>query len=375
MKASLFLVEVNSICQTETIKKDLKHIKEYQYTHSYFILYLLYYLSNNVERMKQKLTLLFIVLAISSVYSQQLRKKEIENVVNQIPNLILENYVLNDKRKIISAAFSQNIKNRKYLEITHPDSLAKTITKDLREISNDKHLYVEHLKGNQEKEEFDWEAWEKEERISEKKQNFGFTEVKILQDNIGYLKIVEFMHPQRGMQTAVASMKFLENTNGLIIDLRGNGGGYSGLMLYILNHYFEGGPTHISTMFYSEKDQLPDKQYSSDLVYGKLRVNTPLYIINDSKTGSAAEFFAYTIQAFEKAKIIGQPSAGAAHMNSFYPLSKNFRISISTAAPINPKTKKNWESSGVIPDYEIIENHIDKALELILKELKETADK
>ena len=124
--------------------------------------------------MKQKLTLLFIVLAISSVYSQQLRKKEIENVVNQIPNLILENYVLNDKRKIISAAFSQNIKNRKYLEITHPDSLAKTITKDLSEISNDKHLYVEYLKANPEKEEFDWEAWEKEEKNLREKTELWF---------------------------------------------------------------------------------------------------------------------------------------------------------------------------------------------------------
>ena len=326
--------------------------------------------------MRSKIILLFILLfEISpSIYAQVLTKKEIADVINQIPDLIKENYVLNDKKQFISDAFSQNIKAKRYLGITNPDSLAKRITKDLRAISNDKHLYVEYRKGNQEKEEFDWETWEKEELTLEKKQNFGFTEVKILQDNIGYLKIVEFMHPQRGMQTAVATMRFLENTNGLIVDLRGNGGGYSGLMLYILNHYFEGGPTHISTMFYSEKDQLPDKQYSSDLVYGKLRANTPLYIITDSKTGSAAEFFAYTLQAFEKAKVVGQPSAGAAHMNSFYPLSKNFRISISTAAPISPKTNTNWEGSGIQPDYEVKENQIEKALELILKELKKATN-
>ena len=61
-------------------------------------------------------------------------------------------------------------------------------------------------------------------------------------------------------------------------------------------------------------------------------------------------------------------------MNSFYPLNENFRISISTAAPINPKTNTNWEGTGVIPDYEIRENQIDKALEMILKELKKTID-
>lgn len=273
-------------------------------------------------------------------------------------------------------AFNEMISSKKYLGITHPDSLAKTLTRDLRAISNDKHLYVKYIETDEKKTEFDWDAWEKEERLLEKKQNYGFTEVKILDKSIGYIKIVEFMHPQRGMQTAVAAMKFVENTDGLIIDIRGNGGGYGGLMNYILNHYFDGGPTHISTTIYSEKDKLPDKEYSSDLVYGKLRVNTPLYIITDQKTGSAAEFFAYTLQSFGKAKIVGQPTAGAAHLNSFYPLNDNFRISISTAAPINPNTNTNWENTGIAPDYVVQENEIEKALELIVKDVKSnTTDK
>ena len=71
------------------------------------------------------------------------------------------------------------------------------------------------------------------------------------------------------------------------------------------------------------------------------------------------------MQSFGKAKIIGKPTAGAAHMNSFYPLNENFRISISTGAPINPKTNTNWENIGVIPDYPAEENEIEKAMELI----------
>ena len=160
-------------------------------------------------------------------------------------------------------------------------------------------------------------------------------------------------------------MKFLENTENLIIDLRGNGGGYSGLMQYIMNHYFHGGPTHISTTYYSGKEEIPSKDYSSDLVYGKLKVDTPLYIIVDGNTGSASEFFAYTLQSFGKAIVVGQPTAGAAHKNSFYPLAKNFRISISTAAPINPKTNTNWELSGVQPDLVVKDKPILRVMEII----------
>jgi C-terminal processing protease CtpA/Prc len=318
--------------------------------------------------------LIVFVTLTSSLYSQELTKKEIADITEKIPKLISENYVLKDKRDEITTEFTKRVRLKKYLSITHPDSLARILTKDLREISNDKHLYVKHYKTDKRKEEVDWDAWEIEERILEKKQNFGFTEVKILQDNIGYIKIVEFMHPQRGMPTAVAAMKLVENTNGLIVDIRGNGGGYGGLMNYVLNHYFDGGPTHISTTIYSDENILPNKEYSSDLVYGKLRIDTPLFIITNGKTGSAAEFFAYTLQSFGKAKIVGQSTTGAAHMNSFYPLSDNFRMSISTGAPINPKTNTNWENTGVIPDHIVLENEIEKALELILKEVNTVAN-
>ena len=319
-------------------------------------------------------SIVFLILQAKS-YSQELSKKEITEVTEKIPQLISENYVLRDKRDEITARFTKALSSKKYLSITNPESLATALTKDLREISNDKHLYVKFYETREKEEEFDWDAWEKEERILEKEQNFGFTEVKILSNNIGYIKIVEFMHPQRGMPTAVAAMKLVEHTDGLIIDIRDNGGGYGGLMNYVLNHYFDGGPTHISTTIYSDKDKLPNKEYSSDLLYGKLRVNTPLYIITNKKTGSAAEFFAYTLQSFGKAKIIGQSTAGAAHMNSFFPLNENFRISISTGAPINPKTNTNWESTGVIPDHLVQDNEIEKALELIITDIKTVTNK
>ena len=321
---------------------------------------------------KIKILIFLVLFAIpgTSLYSQELTKLDIRNIIETIPSLISKNYVIIEKRNYIISEFTKRVEANKYFSIINSDSLAKILTNDLREISNDKHLYVEYIKSDTTKDEFNSDNWEKEERILERKKNFGFTEVKILSENIGYIKIVEFMHPQRGMPVAVAAMKFIENTEGLIIDIRGNGGGYGGLMNYVLNYYFDSGPTHISTTIYSEKDKLPDNEYTSDLVYGKLRVNTPLYVIVDGKTGSAAEFFAYTLQSFGKAKIVGQATAGAAHMNSYYPLSNNFRISISTGAPINPKTKTNWEKLGVKPDFFVTENEIEKALELIIKEIE-----
>ncbi|MGB3143156.1 MAG: S41 family peptidase [Maribacter sp.] len=313
-----------------------------------------------------------LVLAISitfSGYSQQLSKEQVRKITGQIPDLVEKHYVLKEKRQLIANAIQDSIAKSIYIKFQIPDSLAKKLTNDLRAVSKDMHLYVKYIPNDEEKDEFDWDTWEKKEREDEIRQNYGFTQVKILEGNIGYLKITEFMNPQRGMQTAVAAMKFLENTRGLIIDIRDNGGGYAGLMEYILNHYFDGGPSHISTTHYSG-DRLPDVNYSSDLVYGKLRVGTPLCIIINEGTGSASEYFAYTLQTFEKAKIVGEKSHGAAHRNTFFPLNENFRVSISTAAPVNPITKTSWEGTGVIPDIQLSSDEVNRSLELIQKELQ-----
>ena len=133
--------------------------------------------------------LLFFLILSSKSYPQALTKKEIAEITGKIPGLISENYVLRDKKDEITTKFTKELSSKKYLFIANPDSLAKTLTKDLREMSNDKHLYVKFYKTREKDEEFDWDAWEKEERILEKKQNFGFTEVKILRNNIGYVKI------------------------------------------------------------------------------------------------------------------------------------------------------------------------------------------
>lgn len=317
--------------------------------------------------MKSKLIIMVLTLLGINLNAQELNKESIKQVIGQIPELITSNYVNKEKGKQIALQLQTEINSDKYYEIKHPDTLASVLTKDLKRISNDGHMYVNHLTKNTKKttETTDWDA---EEKALEIKLNYGFTEIQILENNTGYIKIVEFMHPKRSMQTAVAAMKFVENTDNLIIDIRDNGGGYPGIVNYLMNHYFEGPPTLLSTTYFSDPKITPYTNYTSDLVYGKLRIRKPLYILINENTGSASEYFAYTLQAFGKAILIGETSGGSAHNNDYFSLSKDFRISISTAMPINEITKTNWEVKGVVPDVKVENKEAkQKALDIILK--------
>mgnify|MGYP001627390277 CR=1 FL=1 len=307
---------------------------------------------------------------VNIVFGQQLDKKMTAEIVTKAKAMIDSHYVIVPKRRLISQYLDSNLKSGIYYSINDPDSLAKKLTVDLRKVGKDKHLYVEYIQSGASNNTFDWDAWAKQERIDEINKNFGFTELSVLEGNIGYVKMVECMNPDRGIKIAIAALQFLENTRALIIDLRGNGGGYGGLQELFLSSYFDEEPTHIST--FTSNNEPPNKSYTLPFTFGKRRIGTPLYIIVDRKTGSAAEFFAYTLQSFKKALIIGEPSAGAAHMNSYYPLNQNFRISVSTGAPINPITKSNWESVGIIPD---IACPPSEAKDLAVKKIQEGFNK
>lgn len=315
-------------------------------------------------RVKYLIVIILLANIVQNSNAQNLDKKQIVEITNSIPNLISKNYVFKEKGKNTSIAFQKLVDSEKYLTYTNRDSLSEILSKDLRKISNDRHLYVKVKKAN--KDNSIDKDWEKQEKENEVKNNYGFSSVQILDNNIGYIRITEFTHPRRSMPTAVAAMKMVENTEGLIIDLRGNGGGYPGIMLYILNHFFDGPPIHLSTTYFSDKNEVPYTLYTSDLIYGKLRVNTPLFVLIDSKTASAAEYFAYTAQAFDVGVIVGENSSGGAHMNDFFDLPHNFRLSVSIAAPIITKTNSNWEMTGVEPNYKVESNiSIEKAIELV----------
>lgn len=141
-------------------------------------------------------------------------------------------------------------------------------------------------------------------------------------------------------------MKKMEGTKALIIDLRDNGGGGSDLGPVLESFFLPGG---VPTLRFTARDG----NYTTDSTLSDLkgkRYENPVYIIVNNKTASAAEAFAYVLQQNRRAKIIGERSAGAANMNSWYAINDENFVSVSTAAPSLPGKNISWEQNGIQPD-------------------------
>lgn len=189
----------------------------------------------------------------------------------------------------------------------------------------------------------DWlMAW----RADARSNGAGVREVRVLEGNVGYLRLSTFYPLDLARPKLAAAFMLLADTDGLVLDLRQNGGGddaSADLLVRTLLDAKIGTVQQLDQRGRRTPVPLPPASLPAYL--------KPLVVLIDRRTGSAAEFVAYSLQALGRARIVGTRSGGAAHMfGDPVLLPDGYQISIPDRQPINLRTGGNWEGTGVRPD-------------------------
>lgn len=185
----------------------------------------------------------------------------------------------------------------------------------------------------------------------DRRQAYGFRGVERLPGNVAVVTMGFFAHFERANEPAKgaadAAMALTAGADALIFDLRDNGGGSPAMVGYLAGHFVPAGANIYNTF----KSRGPDEyeRPPAEPLTGR-QLETPLYILISGRTASAAESFAYTLQAAGRAVVVGEPSAGGANPGDVARIGDGFAVFISTGTPVNPITGGNWEGAGVQPD-------------------------
>jgi C-terminal processing protease CtpA/Prc len=182
--------------------------------------------------------------------------------------------------------------------------------------------------------------------------NFGFRRAEILADNIGYLDLTVFAPLDWAGESATATMTFLAHTDALIIDLRRNGGGHGEMVQWLASYLLGPEPRSLSGE-YSREGDATTQRWSLPYVPGaRFGAEKPVYVLTSRQTFSAAEGFAYDLQALKRATVVGERTAGGAHPYENVRLDTHFVLWLPVARSVNPLTGTNWQG-GVRPDVEV----------------------
>lgn len=205
-------------------------------------------------------------------------------------------------------------------------------------------------------------------------------EYKMLDNNIGYIQISSFVE--------VTGDQFIEGVvnleaagmEGLIIDLRDNGGGLLDIAVNMLDYMLPAG----KIVYTEDKDGNVTSEYTSS---DKEQFTKPLVLLVNGYSASASEIFAGAIKDYGIGTLIGETTYGKGIVQRMFPLDDGSAIKLTIAKYFTPKGN-DIHKIGIEPDIEVEldidayreskgekDNQLDAAVECIMQKLgKSTAD-
>lgn len=168
-------------------------------------------------------------------------------------------------------------------------------------------------------------------------------EARQLEDNIGYVRFNHWAGPVDAK--FIAALASFRDTRGLIMDLRGNPGGFLSVVHTITKHLLKD-KTRVSSWKFRNKRV----EYSFDSTPGAY--HGPLVVLMDMRSTSSSEYFAGSMQSIGRAVIVGERSPGYLLIANWKKLLNGASFMYAFAQPVMPDGKI-IEGHGVIPDIEV----------------------
>jgi carboxyl-terminal processing protease len=167
---------------------------------------------------------------------------------------------------------------------------------------------------------------------------------RILEDKIGYIRIVEFRE-----NTSIDLDKTLDRLNkegmtALVIDLRNNPGGLLDSAIQVAERFIERGKLVVST-----KGRIPSQNMQFTASSARPLLGLPLVVLINEGSASGSEIVAGALQDYKRAIILGTKSFGKGSVQTIIPLSDGSALRLTTSKYFTPSNKL-IHGVGIVPD-------------------------
>lgn len=169
-------------------------------------------------------------------------------------------------------------------------------------------------------------------------------EKEIIGDNIGYIKINQFLQTTANDVDKALEEFEAHNIRGIILDLRLNPGGLLGSAVDIASDFIEPGKLVVYSQGIKKREDFFAK--------GEARDELPLIVLVDNGSASASEIVAGAIKDHSRGLVMGSKTFGKASVQKVFPLSDSKAAVKLTIARYYTPNGVNIDKIGIMPDVE-----------------------
>ena len=180
---------------------------------------------------------------------------------------------------------------------------------------------------------------------------------KILEDDIGYIKITQFEDMTVDQFNFAVSSLQLDGIKKLVIDLRGNPGGLLSSVSEILDRLL---PSDLLLSYIEDKYGNRESYSTED----DEEVDLPIVVLVNGNSASASELFTGAMKDYERATVIGTTTFGKGIVQGFVYFTDGGALKITTAKYYTP-SGVCIHKKGIEPDYVVEDDPDTKADEVL----------
>lgn len=183
--------------------------------------------------------------------------------------------------------------------------------------------------------------------ITRRKITVEHVSSKMMDNNVAYIKIDSFDNNVADSFKSQLTDLMKGNVNGIIIDLRSNGGGIVTEATDIADLFLEKDETILITKSKKDNEEKITKSKQEPIVK-----NTPVVILVNEAAASASEILAGALKDKYNATIVGKTTYGKGVIQSLYNLKDGSGLKITTDEYFTPNHNK-IQKTGITPDVEV----------------------
>lgn len=181
-------------------------------------------------------------------------------------------------------------------------------------------------------------------RVMRKEIKIKTVKSSVLDKNIGYIQITSFI----GSTTPNEFLEALEktkNTQGLILDLRGNTGGLLPNAVFIANLFIPKGNivSIVGRNGYKYDINAQDTEFG---------VKKPTIVLVDGNSASASEILSGALKDYNKAKLLGTKTYGKGMVQKIIPMPNETGLNLTVAKYLTPNGT-DINKKGITPDIKV----------------------